>query len=117
MTTPERLRRRQRRESAGLAILAISLAASVVYFNGEDEAQRECLLSYIEADSETSKIRSDLVLEESKTFRQVIRGAGTATSREEFDAALAEAEASWRSIDRQRAANPVRVFDPQVDCP
>src|ERR1044072_563649 len=43
MTTPERLRRRQRRETAGIAILAFGLVASTFYFKAQDNEQDECL--------------------------------------------------------------------------
>lgn len=114
MTTPERLRRRQIRESIALAVLALLLAASVVWFEVQDRQQRECLFSYIETDSQTSAIRSSLVRQESEAFRRVIRDAGTATSRESFEAALDRAETSWERIDQEREENPVRRFTSEV---
>lgn len=116
MTTPERLRRRQRIETTLLAIMLIAGGLAAFAFDRRDDANEECFRNYIAATSETSQLRAKLVAEESQSFRQVIRDAGTATSRAEFDAALAEAEASWAAIDRMRERNPVRIFDPEVDC-
>lgn len=117
MTTPERIRRRQRRESAFIAVLALALVFSSFWFDEQDDMQRECLYNYIESDSQTTAIRADLVMRESQSFRDVIRGAGTATSRQEFEAALNAAEAEWAMIDEKRAENKPVVFDPEVDCP
>lgn len=110
MTTPERLRRRQRLESAGLAVLALGLVASVIWTDRQDAQQGECIRSFIEADSETGAIRSQLVEDESQANREVIGQVLASTTREEID----QAEADWRAeldrIDAVRAANPVRPF-------
>lgn len=112
MTTPERLRRRQRRESAFIAVLAFALCASVVYFDHLDENRSECLSSFIESDNDTSTVRSGLVEAESKATRKVIKAALSAESREGLLAARDEYIASLARIDMGRENNPVERFDP-----
>lgn len=110
MTTPERLRRRQRRESAGLALLAILLCVSVVYFRGQDEAQDRCLSTFVETQNETSAIRSKLVERESQATRTVITAALRADSRRDVERAFRNYRIEIRAVDRLRDENPVRMF-------
>lgn len=114
MTTPERLRRRQRRESAFIAILAAGLCASVIYFNDLDDDRAKCLSSFIESDNDTSAIRSKLVVRESDATREIIREALTAKSREDILRARDEYFADLATIDLLRTQNPVEKFDPSV---
>lgn len=114
MTTPERLRRRQRRESAGIAVLAFALVASVVYFDRLDDNRSECLSSFITNDNSTGKIRSKLVERESEATRNVIREALSATSRADLVEAREVYFERLGAIDALRAANPVERFDPST---
>lgn len=108
MTTPERLRRRQRRESAGIAILAIALVVVVIYFRGQDSAQEKCLRNYIESSSATSKVRANVVERESKVTRRVISKSLTAESRRDIIRAREAYFRGLSAIDRVRDANPVQ---------
>lgn len=110
MTTPERLRARQRRESAFIALLAIFLCVAVVYFRGQDAAQDRCLSQFVKSQNETSAIRSKLVEQESQATRNIINAAGTAKNRAELVRAFREYRVESRSIDAAREANPVRMF-------
>lgn len=110
MTTPERLRARQRRESAFIAILAVLLCIAVVYFRGQDAAQDRCLSKFVENQNATSSIRSKLVERESIATRSVIAAAGAADNRREFDQAFSDYRREVRAIDRLRDENPVRMF-------
>lgn len=112
MTTPERLRRRQRFESAGIAILAFSLCCSVFYFDRLDDNRSECLSSFIKNDNSTGALRSKLVEQESNATRTVIREALTAASREALVQAREDYFASLARIDLLRKQNPVERFDP-----
>jgi len=110
MTTPERLRRRQRRESAGIALLAVLLVAAFIYFQGQADAQKRCLTNYITANSATSQIRSELVERESKATRNLLLNGTAAQSREEFQAARQAYVRAIKQIDKARRENPVRPF-------
>lgn len=113
MTTPERLRRRQRRESAGIAVLAAGLIAAVLYFEGQDDAQRECINSYMSANSQTSALRSKLVERESQATRRFLLNATDpekVQTREQFRKVRATYAKAIASIDEAREANPVQPF-------
>lgn len=114
MTTPERLRRRQRRESMGIAVLALGLCASVIYFNELDENRAECLSSFIKNDNDTGAVRSALVEDESNATRAIIKAALTAESREALTAARDDYLETLAMIDRERKENPVERFDPST---
>lgn len=115
MTTPERLRRRQRLESLGIAILAVALVVASLWFNGRQSeldkqqlAQQKCLSTYISVNSETSAIRSRLVERESETTRRFLLDATNVKTREDFQRVRREYAASLRKIDKARADNPIR---------
>lgn len=110
MTTPERLRRRQRRESAFIAVLAMLLCVAVVYFRGQDAAQDRCLSAFVETQNETQAIRSKLVERESAATRAVITAALNANGRRDVARAFRNYRVENRAIDRQREENPVRMF-------
>lgn len=116
MTTPERLRKRQLRNDWFMAFLAVTLAASVWFFDRRDDGLIACFSDYIAADSETGSIRSGLVERDSDATRAVILKAGSATTREEFLDAINEANREWMAVDKARAENPVKPFDPETDC-
>lgn len=110
MTTAERLRRRQIRESVGIGLLALALATAVVYFEGQDSAQERCMSAFIHADNETSTIRSALVEDESKATRRVIRKALSASSRGDIAKARRTYSQALKRIDIMRENNPVQEF-------
>lgn len=110
MTTPERLRRRQRIEGTILLILGVFTILVSIYFRGQDAAQRECINSYISASSETSAIRSKLVEQESRATRRLLLKGTSAETRAEFQQARVQYVKSIKAIDQMRAANPLRPF-------
>lgn len=110
MTTPERLRRRQRRESAFIAVLAFALGVVVLVYRVQEGRDDRCFEAYLKSDSETSQLRSGLVERESQATRDVLRGSGEVTTREEFEALLAAYDAELRAIDAERKDNPVEPF-------
>lgn len=110
MTTPERLRRRQRRESAGIVLLAIGLVGASIYFNGQDDAQRRCISTYISVQSETNTIRANILERESVATRRAIRDGLSAQTREDVDAAKRAYTRALKSIDAAREAHPVQPF-------
>lgn len=110
MTTPERLRRRQRRESLFIGILALGLFAGFIYFRGQDMSQERCISAFISADSETSTVRSGLVEDESTATRRVIRRALAAESVDDLRNARRKYREALKTIDDAREENPVRAF-------
>lgn len=113
MTTPERLRRRQVRNDWFIAVLAILLAASVAYFRLQDDRAATCFRNYVAQQTQTSKIRSGLVEQESLATRTIISSALTAESREDIVKARAAYFTSLARIDEARDDNPILPpFDP-----
>lgn len=113
MTTPERLRARQRRESIALAGLALALVVFTVYFRVQASEQSRCFRAYIAQQSSTSAVRSRLVEQESLATRSIISGALTAESRADIIAARDAYFTSLSRIDKARDENPVAPpFDP-----
>lgn len=108
MTTPERLRRRQRLESFGIALLAVLLVAATLYFKGVSDAQQACLRNYISFSSHTSAVRARLLDEESAATRHVIVSGLTAGSHADIERAKQQYDDAMQQIDRARAANPVQ---------
>lgn len=111
MTTPERLRRRQRIEAAFVALLAFALAGSWWYFRDRTDEVVTCVVQYAENQSETNLKRSQIVESESETTRQIIRRAFRAESERESFAAFEKWNERVKRIDRRRDRNPVVVFD------
>jgi hypothetical protein len=110
VTTPERLRRRQRRESAFIAVLAVALCVVVFVYRSREAADDRCFDAFLQNQTETSKIRSELAERESRAERVVIRGAGKVSSREEFEALIGYYNSELAAIDKERKANPVKEF-------
>lgn len=110
MTTPERFRRRQRIESAGIVALAAGLVFSVVYFQGQDSAQDRCLSTFVSTNSETTAIRSQAVALESKATRSIINDVFTAEGRGQVREAFKRYTARIARVDQLREDNPVPDF-------
>lgn len=110
MTTPERLRRRQIRNDWFIAILAVALFLGWVYFQRQDAQQDDCVNEYFAAQADTTKVRSQLVVDESQATRNFLTNATKARSKEEFGEQRAAYLRALRTIDRKREANPVREF-------
>lgn len=115
MTTPERLRRRQRFEGSALLLLGVFTILVSIYFRAQDVEQQRCFAAFLAADNTTSTVRSDLVERESLATRAVITRALTAESREGIESAYAAYTTSLDRIDQLRKDNPVRNFS-EGDC-
>jgi hypothetical protein len=59
--TRARLRRRQRRESFFIAILALALTCDWFIFRAETSSKDGCIAAFVRTQQQTSKIRSRLV--------------------------------------------------------
>jgi multidrug resistance efflux pump len=110
VTSPERLRRRQRIEGSLLLALGIFTILVSIYFRGQDAAQRECINTYIAANSDTSAVRSKLVERESQATRRLLLRGTSVESREEFQKVRAQYVRAIAAIDKARRENPVRPF-------
>lgn len=111
MVTPDRLRRRQRREALLIAVLAVALAGGWVYFRDRTETILECVVEYAETDSATDQARSYITERESEATREVIRAALRAERSSDIVSARNRYDARLERIDEAREANPVARFD------
>lgn len=124
MTTPERLRRRQRREEILLILLGIAVGIVSVYFHGQDVKQRRCIAentsqlnTVLSKRGELAEQESTANKAESAATRKLIIDAFASESREEALAAFAKAQERWAAVDhdrdriaRQRDENPIPDF-------
>jgi hypothetical protein len=124
VTTPERLRRRQRREEILLIVLGILVGVTAIYFHGQDVKQRECIASNTADLNSVLTKRGELAAQESRVnaaesaaTRQLIVDAFASKDRQEAFAAFRKAQHGWEQVDkdrkrivRKRAANPLPDF-------
>lgn len=114
MTTPERLKRRQRIEGVALILLGVVTIAWAVQSDSRDDSQDACVQSFIQDQADTQQIRSGLVEQESEATRKVISSALSAGSRAEIEEARTEYSRSLQEIDQVRRENPVAELDPDL---
>lgn len=124
MTTPERLRRRQRIEGTFLVIIGIFMLVQFQYFQDKDEAQRACLVDVVADQNAALSRRGDIAsqdaavnAEESTATRALIVEAFASKTREEALAAFAKAQDKWAAVDKKRQqvaaarrSNPIPDF-------
>lgn len=129
MTTPERLRRRQRREEILLILLGIVVGAVSIYFHQQDVDQRTCIASNFSSLSDALDKRGELAERESRVnaaessaTRRLIIDAFASDSRQEAFTAFRKAQRRWERVDHerariahQRAENPIPNF-PEGTC-
>jgi hypothetical protein len=133
VTTPERLRRRQRIEGALLILVGLAMILQGYYFGIQDRDQRECLARNFQELSTALNVRSDLVARETDATRRIwstyTRAAGylednptgelppkkRAKLQTELVAALLNYQSEIKDITRERKENPVPPY-PAGEC-
>lgn len=110
MTTPEKLRRRQRREALFIGLLALALVSGWLYFRARTDTVLDCVVQYAENQSTTSKIRARITQRESDATRAVITGARRVKTPAQFDDLFDQYERRLGRIDRSRDRHPVPGF-------
>lgn len=115
MTTPERLRRRQRFEGAGLLVLGLLVAASTVFGETRDDKQdrtfKECIVSIVSDISSNSDARASLnALDTAATNRVILRVASAGGDRTAIQTALDDFKNEQKSIAEAREKNKVPPF-------
>lgn len=115
MTTPEKFRRRQRLEGAGLLVLGAFTVLVSVYFNAEDRQQQECIREVVSDIQSNYEARSHISTREFAATREIISRALTAETRAAVIEAREDYFRSIRGIDRDRKRNPVPQF-PLGEC-
>lgn len=129
MTTPERLRRRQRIEGWFLVVIGIGLVVSTIYFRHEDMDQRACQAANFEKQNQVLQARSELGTREanvarleSRATRILFRDGFAAKNQADLFAAygdyrerIATIDESRKKIAKERRATPVPDF-PKGTC-
>lgn len=133
MTTPERLRRRQRAEGAILILLAIFTVLQAIYFNEQDQRQRQCIHTEVANLSESLNARAELVRKESEASQRnwlvYAEAAGLIKDpahpkldkadqerlNKELVAALLNYKKVIAEVQKEREENPIPVVD-DTDC-
>lgn len=138
MTTPERLRRRQRIEGAFIVVIGVLLVVSTLWFRHQDDEQRACigenfadmsaaleargLLAERETDLNRREARAQFA--ESKANRVFYRDAFASTTEadifeaygdyrarlERIDRTRAEIKAERQAVNKERKDNPIPAF-------
>ena len=111
MTTPERLRRRQRIEGTALLILGVFTIFLAIYFNAQDREQRECFRQAIQEQSERNAPRAEAVEMESATFRAIFDRAFDGVGPREAKRLEARFDRRLAKVDQLREENPVRPLE------
>lgn len=125
MTTPERLRRRQRIEGTLLVILGVIMLIQFNYFQGQDEKQRECLFQVVQSQNQVLSLRGELArqdseinADESAATRGLIVAVFAAKGKDDALAAFADAQQQWNAIDERRQdVRKARRENPIPDLP
>ena len=115
MTTPERLRRRQRIEGTALILLGVFTILMSLYFRGEDARQRTCLTDQFHQLSETLTTRGELVSRDSRSTTRVILDVARASDKKQVRESLDRYIAQQARLDLQRRQNPLPPF-PEGAC-
>lgn len=111
MTTPERLRRRQRFIELILVPLVILCACgSVIYSNQQSDKQQACMADQFAKLSESLNARSNLSQRASNAVAKVLSTAANAKSGDEVAAALREYDRETRAIAKEREEHPLPKF-------
>jgi hypothetical protein len=125
MTTPERLRRRQRIEGAFLIFIGLGLIVSTLWFRHQDAVQRSCLFNVIAKQNDVLSTRGEIAMRDSKANAQesaatralivtVFSGGGKDSALEAF----AQAQSQWTKVDAKRdAIEKARANNPYPDFP
>lgn len=112
MTTPERLRRRQRIEGAVLIILAICMLIQAWYFHSRDVGQRNCVANQFHQLASVQRARAELVDQDSKSTDRVITSVAQAKSKSDVQVALSMFLATQKKITAERETHKIPPFPP-----
>lgn len=112
MTTPERLRRRQRIEGIVLILLAIFTTLQAVYFSIQNNEQNDCVATVVTKLNRNFEARAKVTQADSDVKKRAITHAFEAQTREQFLRVKAQYLAEQKRIDLERKQHPVPPLPP-----
>lgn len=113
MTTPEKLRRRQRTEEALLLVVMIILAVQYIVFKHQVNSQQECMADQFSQLTKSFTARSAITAADSKSKTNVILGIAKHQGNPDVQrAALNEFIVDQKKINDLRNSHPVPPFPP-----
>lgn len=114
MTTPEKLRRRQRRESAGLLILGLVMTVTTIYDSNQRDKQKdefqECITSVVTELTDSLTARSNLTEPDARSVRELIRDLLKSKTEADSRKAISAYNATQVEIAKVRKSNPIPPF-------
>lgn len=114
MTTPEKLRRRQRREGIALMVLGVAMTVTTIYQTHERNQQKddfqECITSVVAKLTDTLDARSNLSQGDAKATRDFLLSVPTLDTKEKFQRALQEYIDAQAKLAKIRKENPIPPF-------
>jgi hypothetical protein len=114
VTTPERLRRRQRIELVMVLFVGIMLIVQSWYFQRENEQDRACTRVQVEQLVDTLERRGALAQRESDNTASVLLAASDATEGTDFQPVLDRYKVELAKIKEERANTPIEF--PTGEC-
>lgn len=110
VTTPERLRRRQRIESFLVTVTIVLTVITGIYFNRQNQKQNECMAMQFHELSVTLNARADLTRREADAVAKVLITAANAKTGDQVAESLREYNKTRTQIAKERADNPLPKF-------
>lgn len=112
MTTPERLRRRQRIEGGLIIAIGLLMLWQTWFFNERDAGQQECLQENFAALAESLDAREGLTSRESEATQRVIQDVSDSQDRATLTRAFNEFKKEQDAIEKVRKQNPIPPYPP-----
>lgn len=110
MTTPERLRRRQRIEGTFLLIIGVLWALSTLWFRYQDIEQRECLATNFGRFNDALTVRGELTEREAEATRMESQAERTLFADVFSSTTAAESRAAYAAyLDRLEEVDALRA--------
>lgn len=114
MTTPEKVRRRERLLGVGLVICGLLVAGSSYLNDKRDDAQdkefRNCITQVVGELTDSLTARSDLTEPDAKSVRELISDLLQAKSPEDSQAAIKKYNHTQADLADIRKTNPIPPF-------
>lgn len=114
MTTPEKVRRRERLLGVGLVICGLLVAVSTYMNDKRDDKQdrqfRECITSVVGDLTDSLTARSDLTEPDAKSVRVLISDLLKAENEADSRAAIVKYNKTQTDLAKIRKSNPIPPF-------